>query len=317
LARSRVIIVASALGYFYFTGLRSFAILYVTGHYGLSKPVGDALLVTLGAGGVAGVFVGGRAADRLLRRGHVNARIIVPAVCLLALVPVLAPAIATSSVAIAMPLFLLGAFLLAAPNAAMDAARLDIIHPRLWGRAEGVRTMLRTLGEASAPLVFGYISQYVFGGPGASAASAGPAGTGHPGAATGLEYTFLVFLLSVCAAGLLALLALRTYPRDVATAAASRRGVGRAEKRREQPGTSRRRSPPGYRATTLQGSPYPRPGHEDVGGGGRWGRAPPPRQEPIRNGPAVPIRICPAGPRRTRRASAGSREPPGRCAPDP
>jgi sugar phosphate permease len=92
--------------------------------------------------------------------------VLVPAVCLLALPVVLAPAIATSSVAVALPLLLVGAFLLGAPNPPLDAARLDIMHPRLWGRAEGVRTVLRSLGESAAPLLFGYVLQYVFGGPG-------------------------------------------------------------------------------------------------------------------------------------------------------
>jgi hypothetical protein len=141
---------------------------------------------------------------------------------------VIAPAIATTSVAVALPLFMLGAFLLGAPNPPMDAARLDIIHPRLWGRAEGVRTVLRTLGEAGAPLLFGYVSQYVFGGPGTAAGNPGqPGGSVHAGGATGLEYTFLVFLLPLLAAGLLALLALRSYPRDVATAIASQQAISR------------------------------------------------------------------------------------------
>jgi len=65
-------------------------------------------------------------------------------------------------------------------------------------------TLLRTLGEAAARALFGLISQTVFGGG------------NH-----GLEYTFLVFLTII--AGPLALTALRTYPRDVATAAESYR----------------------------------------------------------------------------------------------
>jgi MFS family permease len=226
-----IIIIASALGYFFFTGLRSFSTLYVTGHYGLSKTVADTLLLAVGAGALAGVFAGGRVSDRLLRQGHVRARIIVPTACLFALVPVLALGIATDSVAVALPLFVLGGLLLGAPNPPLDAARLDIIHPRLWGRAEGVRTMLRTLGEAGAPLLFGYISQYVFGGPGASAGASGGPGAVHTGGASGLEYTFLVFLVAVLVAAILALAALRTYPRDVATAAASREAVSRAERR--------------------------------------------------------------------------------------
>jgi hypothetical protein len=111
-----------------------------------------------GAGAAIGAV---QRADRLLHRGHLRARVIVPAVCLLALTPVLAPALATSSVAVALPLLMVGAFLLGAPNPPLDAARLDIMPPRLWGRAEGVRTALRSAGEATAPLVFGYVSQYV------------------------------------------------------------------------------------------------------------------------------------------------------------
>jgi MFS family permease len=230
-----VIIIASALGYFFFAGLRAFAIIFATGHYGISKPTATALVVVIGAGALAGVFAGGRVADRLLGRGHIRARVLVPAVCLLALAPVLAPAIASTSVAVALPLLILGAFLLGAPNPPLDAARLDIIHPRLWGRAEGVRTVLRSLGEAAAPLLFGYVSQYVFGGPGSAAATGAGAGSGggNAGNGTGLEYTFLVFLIPLVIAGFLALLALRTYPRDVATASASVQAINESADQQE------------------------------------------------------------------------------------
>jgi hypothetical protein len=221
-----VIIVASALGYFYFAGLRSFAVIFATGHYGNSKPTATFLILVIGGGTLVGVFVGGRSADRLLHRGHLRARVILPAASLLALPFVLAPAIATRSVAVALPLLIAGAFLLGAPNPALDAARLDITPPGLWGRAEAVRTVLRSGGEAAAPLLFGYVSQYVFGGPGAVS---GDGGSGAPaGNAAGLEYTFLLFLGVLLIAGLLALAGLRTYPRDVATAAASAEAIGRA-----------------------------------------------------------------------------------------
>lgn len=221
-----VLIVASALGYFYFAGLRSFAIIFATGHYGLGKPTATALILVIGTGALAGVFAGGRLTDRLLRRGHVRARVLVPSICLLTLPAILAPAIATRSVAVALPLLVVGAFVLGAPNPPLDAARLDIMHPRLWGRAEGVRTVLRSVGESAAPLLFGYVSQYVFGGPGSSAGTGSGGGSGaQPQNVTGLEYTFLVFLAPLLMAGLLGLIALRTYPRDVATAAASVRAV--------------------------------------------------------------------------------------------
>lgn len=195
-----VIIIASALSYFFFAGLRSFAILFVTQHYGLAKPVASSLVLVVGVGAVLGVVAGGRISDRGVRQGHVRARVVVPAVCLLAVAPVIAPALLTTAIAAALPLLTLGAALLGAANPPMDAARLDIMHPRLWGRAEAVRTVLRTVAEAAAPVLFGFVSDHVL---------------------PGLQLTFLVFLAPLLLAGLLVLPALRTYPRDVATAAAA------------------------------------------------------------------------------------------------
>jgi hypothetical protein len=150
---------------------------------------------------------------------------VVPAVCLLVIPVALVPALLTTSIVLALPLFTVGAALLGAANPPMDAARLDIIHPRLWGRAEGVRTVLRSLAEAAAPTSFGFVSQHVFG---------------HP-STTGLEYTFLLGLVPLLAAGVLVLPALRTYPRDVATASASVRATTTG---RRPDGSARSASPP-------------------------------------------------------------------------
>ncbi|HJT04897.1 MAG TPA: MFS transporter [Pseudonocardiaceae bacterium] len=201
-----VIIIASALGYFYFAGLQAFAIIFVTSQYGISKSVASVLTLVVGIGAVAGVYLGGRTADRLLGRGLINARVAVPAVALFGVVVVFAPAVATTSLGLALPLLTLGAGLLSAANPPLDAARLDIIHPALWGRAEGVRTVLRTLAQAASPLLFGWVSERVFGG-----------------GRQGLEYTFLVFLVVLIVAAVLSLSAMRSYPRDVATAAESYR----------------------------------------------------------------------------------------------
>ncbi|WP_328661059.1 MFS transporter [Streptomyces sp. NBC_00334] len=204
-----VLIVASALGYFFFAGLRSFATLFATHQYGVSTSVAGTLVLVVGLGALVGVLLGGRVADRLLDRDRVNARVLVPTVCLLALPVPAAPAFHSTSLLVALPLLIGATALLGAANPPLDAARLDIIHPSLWGRAEGVRTMLRTLGEAAAPTLFGWVSARVFAGD------------------DGLQYTLLLFLLPLIVAGLLGLVALRTYPRDVATAAASARAVTR------------------------------------------------------------------------------------------
>jgi len=115
------------------------------------------------------------------------------------------PALATHSSRAALPYLLLAAFGLSAQNPPLDAARLDIMPPALWGRAEGVRTFLRTAAQALAPLLFGATSDFVFGG-----------GSGA------LRWTFLVMLLPLLASSLVLFRALSSYPRDVATAAAAR-----------------------------------------------------------------------------------------------
>jgi hypothetical protein len=76
--------------------------------------------------------------------------------------------------------------------------------PLLWGRAEGVRTFLRTFAMALAPLLFGAVSDYVFGG-----------------GRVGLQRTFVVMLIPLAGSAFFLFKGLRTYPRDVATAAAS------------------------------------------------------------------------------------------------
>lgn len=202
---NRVLILTSALGYFYFSGLRSFAVIFVQQHYHVPESIASPLVVVIGLGALVGVWLGGRTADKLLAREVIIARVFVPTVALVGVVILLAPAVWTTTLAIALPLLIAGAGFLGATNPPLDAARLDIIHPALWGRGEAVRTFLRSLAEAGAPPLFGWASQSVFGGP------------------SGLEYTFLLFLITLIAAVVLSFTAWKTYPRDVSAAAQSHR----------------------------------------------------------------------------------------------
>lgn len=202
------LIVASALGYFYFSGMRSFVILFVTRHYGVPKSIVTLLVLVIGAGALAGVYFAGRLTDKQVAKGHLSARVLVPAGCLFGIVAVFTPAVLMTSIAVALPLIVAGAAMLGAVNPPVDAARLDIMPAGLWGRAEGVRTTLRTLGEAAAPTLFGLVAAQLF----------------HNGPFA-LAYTFVIFLITLVAAGVLALFAVRTYARDVATASASRHEV--------------------------------------------------------------------------------------------
>jgi MFS family permease len=211
-----VLIAASACGYFFLAGLQTFGLEFSKKQYGIDQGLASTLLLVVGAGALAGVLFGGAVGDWLLKRGRLNARVITPAVAAALTVLLFIPAIFTRGAVTAVPYLTAAAFFLGAQNPPLDAARLDIMPPLLWGRAEAVRTLLRSLAIALAPLLFGAVSDYVFGG-----------------GRSGLQWTFAIMLLPLAASSWLLFKGLRTYPADVATAAASAT-AGRA-RRPEEP----------------------------------------------------------------------------------
>jgi MFS family permease len=199
-----VLILASASGYFFLAGVQTFGVEFVTHQYGIDQALGTLVLLVVGAGGVIGVLAGGTLGDMLLRRGIFTGRILISAVAAAAAVGLFVPAIFTRHATTALPYITLAALFLSAQNPPLDAARLDIMVPLLWGRAEGVRTFLRTMAQAIAPVVFGGVSDYVFGG-----------------GRFGLQWTFALMLIPLSASAYFLFKGLATYPRDVATAAAA------------------------------------------------------------------------------------------------
>lgn len=204
---NRIMIVASAIGYFFFAGLRTFSVEFSTNHYDLSRATVSGLVPIIGLGALVGVLSGGRLADRLMRHGRPSARVSVPAVAYIIAAILFLPGLLTTTAVFAILVFTLAAGALAAANPPLDAARLDVVDYRLWGRAESIRTVLRMAAEAIAPLAFGFLADLLGGAGG--------------GRASGLEYTFLIMLVPLVANGLILRRARRTYPRDVASAVAS------------------------------------------------------------------------------------------------
>jgi MFS family permease len=201
-----ILIVASAGGYFFLSGVQTFGVEFVTRQYGIDQALGTLVLLVVGAGGVAGVLLGGGIGDLLLRRKVLSGRILVSALAATAAVILFIPAIFSRGAGMALPYITFAALALAAQNPPLDAARLDVMVPLLWGRAEGIRTFLRTGAQAIAPVAFGGVSDYVFGGGRA-----------------GLQWTFALMLIPLALSAYFLYKALATYPRDVATAAAAAR----------------------------------------------------------------------------------------------
>lgn len=226
---NRNLIAGSALGYFFLSGLQTFAVLFIRGRYHSGQAGAELVLAVLVVGAVAGSLVGGALTDGLLRRGALGARVNVPAICFVAAAGVLVPGLLSGSLLSAIWFDVAGAALLSAANPGLDAARLDIIPALLWGRAESARSFLRSLAQAVAPIAFGALSDLIAG----IAPAQVPVGV-HPGVisaseARGLEFTFLIMLTTLIAAGGFLFRGRRTYGRDVATAAASQAAEARAQ----------------------------------------------------------------------------------------
>jgi hypothetical protein len=222
------LIVSSSLGYFYFSGLSTFALLFVRGHYHTNQATAEVVLAALVGGAMVGTLISGKVTDTMVRRGFVEARVWVPALCYFGAGALLIPGVLGSHLTPALWFDVAGASLLSAANPPLDAARLDIMPAGLWGRAESVRTFLRSLAQALAPLVFGGLSQLIAGIVPLQTPIGTHAAGVSPSEARGLEISFLILLVTLFAAGAFLARARFTYAEDVATAGASVQGGGRS-----------------------------------------------------------------------------------------
>ncbi|HET6966317.1 MAG TPA: MFS transporter [Acidimicrobiales bacterium] len=198
-----VLILSSAAAYFFMTGVQTFGLEFVGKEYGVHTILANFLMLVVGAGAVLGVLVGGAAGDFLLGVGRINGRMLVAGLGAAGTALFFIPPLLTRSPMTALPYITAAAFCLTAQNPVLDAARLDIMPPLLWGRAEGIRTLLRSAAQSVAPLVFGTVSDLL------------------QGTHQGLRITFFIMLVPLAGSAVILLRGLRYYPTDVATAAAS------------------------------------------------------------------------------------------------
>ncbi|HYW34561.1 MAG TPA: MFS transporter [Balneolaceae bacterium] len=214
------LIIASACGYFFFTGLRTFAVVFLSNRFNLSQGNSIFIVVLIGLGAILGVFTTGHVADQLIESGHIRARIVVGAAAFLTTAALFLTGFSMASLWIAGPFLFLASAALGGTNPPLNAARLDIMHSRLWGRAESVRTTLRSSFEAVAPLVFGWISTLFGGGQSGTFGQGGQGGITNS-SVIALTHTFEVMLIPVVIAAIVLHWAWKTYAQDVSTALAS------------------------------------------------------------------------------------------------
>lgn len=164
----------------------------------LSATEAGAYAPIIGAGAAVGLVGGGVVADRLLRAGDLNARVHVTAVTSVLATVLLLPAILTTSLPLAAVLFFFGSMCLTGPVAPSEALLSDVVPGELRGRAASVRSVVRALA-ALAPLLVGAISDAL---------------------GDDLRIALAAVTPLYAVGGLVMLLAARTYPSDLAFAAA-------------------------------------------------------------------------------------------------
>jgi MFS family permease len=160
--------------------------------FDLSATEAGAFAPVIGAGAAIGIVGGGELADRLLRRGLLNARVYVTTVASVLASVFLLPAFLTSSLALAATLLFFGSLCLTIPVAPSEALVSDVVPGDLRGRASAIRSVVRAL-SALSPLLVGFLS-----------------------GVTDLSTALAILSPLYAAGGLVMLFAARTYPSDLA-----------------------------------------------------------------------------------------------------
>jgi predicted MFS family arabinose efflux permease len=174
------------------SGLGFWGVPYFKEVHGLSGKAAGGYAVTFGLGAAVGVVSGGYVADRLLRRGIVNARIYVVVVSSLIATALFVPAFASRSLTVTAILFIVGGVFLTLPVAPADALLTDVVVAPLRGRAAALRSVVRS-AAGLAPLIIGGLK-----------------------AVTDLRTALMIFTPIYAVGGLIMLGAARYYAADLA-----------------------------------------------------------------------------------------------------
>jgi MFS family permease len=182
--------------------LQFWAVPYFRRVHDLEPAAAGAVTGLLGMGAMVGILSGGILADRLLRRGILCARVYVVAAGSVGATLVLLPALASSTLLVTAPLFLVGGALLTLPVAPAEAWVSDVVVAQLRGRASTVRSFVRTLAHIG-PVLAGLLSTFLMDSAGMDRGDA-------------LRWALVGMTPLYGIGGLLALFAVRSYPADLA-----------------------------------------------------------------------------------------------------
>ena len=199
---NRIVLLADAVGNFFYAGAASFAVLFISERYRMSNATVDALAPIFAAGVIAGILAGGRLGDRLTRKRGGEERVVLASSCQLIATALFGAALLSASVYLAAVFMFVGSTVLGGAGPCLDAVRIDIVPSGMRGRAEAARGLLLLGSGALGPATFGLVAT-AFGGRSGGLA---------------LRDAFLVMLGPLAAGALILLAAVRPYQDDARAA---------------------------------------------------------------------------------------------------
>lgn len=199
-------VVGLTISQFFLAALGYWGIEFFKRAHGLSASAAGLYAAVLGIGSFVGLAGGGVLADRLLRRGHLNARVVVASVGSIAATFVLIPALLVDGLLLSGVLFFLSGVFVTLPVAPSEALMTDVVVAQIRGRAASIRSVVRSIGNAS-PALIGVLSD-----------------------ATDLRTALAVTAPLYVVGGVVMLFAARTYPADLAFVAAESERLRRQDR---------------------------------------------------------------------------------------
>jgi MFS family permease len=217
-----IVVVADSIGNFFFAGVASFAVLFISERYDMSTALVDALAPLVAVGVIVGIVTGGRVGDRLARERGGSRRLLVASACQLLATGIFGLSLLSPTIVIGALFLFCGATVLGGAGPCLDAVRVDIVAPNIRGRAEAARGLLTLFSAALGPVTFGLVAT-AFGRRTETSTTSSQLASG-----LALRDAFLVMLIPLALGALILLLAIPSYPADAA-AAGTTPGAGMLE----------------------------------------------------------------------------------------
>jgi ABC-type branched-subunit amino acid transport system ATPase component/sugar phosphate permease len=151
---------SSTVGSLFFGSIGTWSPTFMVRYHDMTVSQAAGALVLLALGGLTGALVSGWAADYATYRGLRAGRVLIAAGARLIGFPLFVLTFAVGSTPVMLVSFAFAAMLLIAPQAPLNAARADVLHPNLRGRGTSLDIVMQSVASALAPVLVGVLADH-------------------------------------------------------------------------------------------------------------------------------------------------------------